>query len=661
MSIILHSLFFTDLFIFLFKTVVDFLNKYFPKVPGKVFLPYYSSYVQPEYEILVYLILLIVFIGLIWFYFKLKKYFFVENIYLKILFFLLLLIFFFKNIGSYPMLELLTNGTNFLFFYLYIIVVLILILSGLSQFVWKKTSAYKLLFLVVAVLIALFTFLPKLPIYFHDYSFIFGPIIEIANGKTIYTQITSQYGFFSVLLLGYLKRIGLFNLAYLPVIIWLLYIIQYFLSFYLILKISDSIILALMTLFSLLTVNYFSLMHAPTVIPQIGPFRWLPLVLSIFFLYLFKDFKSKKFIFLAACLSFFSVDTGIYLILAYFLTLFISFIHQEINLETIVKVVSYLFLSLLSIFLLINVVNIVLGYQFINPFFVLESIRTYSMLGFAMLAIPSQTYFWIIILLYFLVIIYYFSASKINFLDNLLVYSSQIMAMSSIYYVGRSDPHNLFHIALFFILNLGILLSVIFKKLPSQFKKLSLLLFFIFLIVYPSFARAQSVARNIEIQVKRWSLKDLFKPEMETILANYSDDVALINNYLPEKETVILSVDDAYLFDLTKKNNLMDIDPQVNIVTKGELDFALKTVFKKCPKNIVADCRIFNQCEDYYSLNSLHYPIPAGIAFEKNYLTERLNLIEKKCFLNYLPKVCSKHLCILEAQSNLSFFEIKKN
>lgn len=666
MNTLLFSLFFTDLFIFLFKILNNFLNTNFPKSPEEVFLPYYSSYVQPEYEIQVYLLLLIFFIALIWFYCELKKFFikqplqfFIKNIYLKIFFIIPLMVFFFINIGDYPRRELLEDKANFLIVYLLVIAILILILSYLFRLIKDKNKiVYKLLLLLIAIIIAISTFLPRFPIFFHDYSFIIGPILEIAHGKTIFTQITSQYGFLSILILGYLKRFGLFDIVFLPVIIWFLYIVEYFICFYLIFKISRSVALTLSTLFSILTINYFSLMHPPTVLPQTGPFRWLPLVLSIFFLFLLKDFKSKKFVVILSFLSFFAVDSGIYLILAYLLTIFISFIHRQIRLNTIVKLIGYLLLSTIGIFLLINIVNILFGYQFINPFFIFESIRTYSMLGFAMLAIPSQTYFWIVILLYFLAIIYHLSLLKVNFLDDLLLFSSQIMILSSIYYVGRSDPHNLFHISIFFILNLSILLSVIGKKLPSWFSKFSLLLFFIFLIVYPSFARAQSVARNIEIQIDRWSMRNLFEPEMKQITQKYyQDDAFLINKYLDEKEIVILSPDDAYLFYLTKKKNLLDINPQVSIVTKEELNFALKTVFYKCPKNLVADCRIFKQCTDYYTLNTMHFPSLAENEFEKNYLTERLNLIEKKCFLNYLPKLCSKHLCILEAQTNFSLLK----
>ena len=159
----------------------------------------------------------------------------------------------------------------------------------------------------------------------HDFSYFLGPIYEIAHGKTLFTNTSSQYGFISILLLEFLHKIHVFNPFYLPIFTWILYVVQYFLSFWIIYKASRSVVIGLLGLFSIITVNYFSLFHLPNSYPQIGPIRWLPLIISLYLLQKYKNIDNFNLIFFLSLLSLWNIEAGIVLFLTFVSTFFIFY------------------------------------------------------------------------------------------------------------------------------------------------------------------------------------------------------------------------------------------------------------------------------------------------------------------------------------------------
>lgn len=639
------SLLVVDFFIGFYYFSLEFLNRNFPlTVKVNFLIKEQVPYIKPEYDISLYLISLILLIFFLWGYTKLSRMVFFHNLNQKKIItvakFILILplgLYFIDKLGVYPMSE--TQTTNSRYFIPYLSgSTLLIIFFTILFFLIKTKKILKLTYLLLIVLmIGFLTFIAKFPIFYQDYSFFSGPILEIAHGKTIFNQIGSQYGFSFVLLLGYLAKFSLFDIAYLPMLVWFLYILQYFLCFYLILKISDSIILALMSLFSLLTINFFSLMVFGTVLPQTGPVRWLSLVLSLYLLYHFKDLRSKKFILSLVLLGSLIVDSGIYLVIAYSLTLVIVWLKQKITLVQICKSFAWLFIYSAGVYLIINLVNLSLGYQFINLLPALTKIKQYSQLGLLMMPIPNKSYIWLVVAMFILSLIYYLKQSRPSLDDNLLLYSSTLSALSLIYYLGRSHPHNLFNISLFFILNVSIFISVcIKKKSASWLKPAVLVIFYLFFILIPAYARKQAISDNINQQIDRLSQKDIFVPDMKLVLSKYNQEVELINHYIPEKNALIIFIEDTYLFYLTKKGNLMDINPQMMISSQEESDFALNNVYKICPKRIAVDCKLFNRCGTPQTL-------------EEKVFAQRLSLIETKCQLKYSPLICTYQLCIGEA------------
>lgn len=651
---------FTDIFISLFNWAIRFLNSNHFPVNIATDLLYSDKTLKPKFEIQIYVLLIFLSTLSMMIFHKINKKKHIKNdsklsllsTIIKGLITLLLLVFFINQIGDYPLLQNIPENSKFIYVYLSIILMLISIFS-FTYFFWKKHPFFlKLFFLSIILLIARLTFISKLPIYFHDFSFFLGPIIQIAKGKTLFTQIFSRYSFLGVLILGYLDKFSLFNPVYFPLLIWLLYVIQYFVCFYLILKISDSVVLALVTLFSILTVNFYSLMHFPTLVPEIGPVRWLPLILSIYFLYQFQSFQSKKFIFILALLSFFTIDSGIFLILAYSVSLGILFLNNQLTIKKTITLFSWLLLSLIMIFVAINIINLLLGYRLLNLLPVFQGLKSLASSYLLMKPIGDQSHFWLIVLVYLASLNQFFKKHKSTLVDTMLLFSTNLTAITAIYFVGESHPHNLLNISMFMIINVGFLMATIIKNSQSGNLRLGLLLIYLLLfIVYPALSRSVSIEDNITNQLVRMKLAPPFEPEVVSILHSYDREVNLINSNLGQKEILLLSPDDAYLYYLLKdKTSLIDTIPQQVLISKNEEKKAFKRVFTVCPKKIVVDCRILGKCEEFITLNSAHYPVEQSFTLEKNFSISILKTIENKCRLNYQPTICTQKLCVAVAK-----------
>jgi len=648
MLIIIESLFFTNLWVLLYNFLLSFLNTKFPPQPVAGFLTFGS--VPEPYEIPLYLVLTAIIIFTIFFLHP-----FIKDVLKKLttpyrLFFLIFfgLILFF-SLGEYPMRNALypyfvqddlaiVYGYSFLFF---IVTFFITFQTAFVEYFLKIKIRF--LFLGLAFLIIVFFVLePRFPITWHDYAYFLGPVWEIASGKTIYTQIQSQYGFLSVILFGLIQKFKVFNFINLASVVFILYIVQYFLSFYLILSLSQSITLSILSLFSILTLNYFSIYHLPASIPQVGPMRWLPIILLIFAFNKIKKINSPLFIFLVALASFWQIDIGIAILLSYGACLFFFFMVKKLNFKELITSYLLLIIGLISIFALINLVQIVLGYKIIDIFGSFAKIKEYSRGGFGMIPMESRTYFWLLLLLYFFSFILFISDSQ-SFINQLLLLISNLSFFAGVYYVGRSHPHNLFNLSILFLLSFFIFISKLFSSGKSS-KLLKFYLFvviFLFLVAIPINNRRDDVARLIKYKLRGYQQGQIFNSQINELLnKQYKQEIKLINNnFKADSQIIILSSDDTYLFYLTEKNNLLDINPISGVISKDDLNFALKRAIKMCPRKIVVDCRAFAKCSDYKTLN--HAQINPQLFIDR---------ISTNCRLNYRPVECTKKLCIAVSQ-----------
>lgn len=652
---LIEVLLLTNFWVFIYNHLLSFLNSKFPPLGINNFI---LPGAAPEpFEIPLYLGLTISVIIFLYFIHKKNGSLFefldriketaVFNIILFFIFGWLLLIFY-NSLGGYPMgkdLFPLVAGeidlTNRIYLLSYLAIsALIIFESNWLIYLINKKHFFLIFNIILIGLIGLLTFRANFPISWHDYPYIFGPAFEIAHGKTIYTQVQSQYGFLSIIFLAVLDKLSLLNLVFLPIFIWFLGILQYFFCFYIIYNLSRSFALAFIGLFSILTVNYYSLCCNVT-FPQIGAFRWLPIVFLVFLFYKIKKIDSYWLIFILSLVSFWIIDVGMAVLLAYSFTLLIMALVRIISFKRLIKTYFLLVSTIVGIFLFIDLVNVVFGYQLINALSIFTKIQEYSRAGFGMLPMTTKTYFWLMILVYVASLVYFFQQKQRHLEDQLLLFSANLALFASVYFVGRSHPLNLFTISIFFLMTFFILISRlftddIFKKSFFLRQALVIILFFVFVAV-PAYARKEMLTVNLKEEVtKIMANNQIFNSGAEAYLTSfYGQEKNLIDKYLPDQRIFILSSDDTYLLYLTGKSSLLKINPLTSMISKTDIDFGLQDLSRICPVRIAVDCQIYDRCQPYSKLNLLQYPY-----------TIVLDRLEKECHSKYQPTICTDKICI---------------
>lgn len=656
----LVSLFLTNLWIIIYLSSIDYF--FFAYRPIIKEIIYGNPLPNPEpYEISLYIIFSLMFVFAFWLFFRFiakyfttiqfpKRYVFMFFIgrCLVLLWLLSLLV---SRLGSYPLAgdqgyfslagyispysPLSNNSIYWLIFGLYLIFALLITLeTKLLQFFFRNRSIYyAIIYATMAIIIALITFEARFSIPAVDSAFFFGPVWEISHGKTIITDVPSWYGFLSVLFFVLVYKLTHVNYLYLPLFIWFLYVVEYIIIFYLILKVGKSIPLALLGLFSVLTVNYFSLFRNP----QTGPFRWAPLFIALYLFFRFKRIDSKRLLISIAVLTLWNIDAGIALLAAYIFTTVIFGLTNKISWQKVFFTGIFLFTSLVTLFAFIDLIQLLSGGKIIDllGFFLPLQEAT---LGRLMRPMETNTFFWLILLLYFSSIIYFFR----NIKNELILFSANLMLFVGNYYVGRSIPHNIINISPFIVLTFFLLVASIYHHLNSpQRRAIGLATIFFLMIVYPGFKRKEYLANEIIHKYERFKEGKIFSLEMDQIVEEkYSQDARLIRQNLKDDAIIIVSTDDTYLFYLTGKKNRLNINPAIFINTKNEMDISLKNIDpnSSCPKKIAVDCQVYKKCPPY---NSITRGWP-------NILPILLNSIETKCQLKYVPITCTDKLCIAQ-------------
>ncbi|OGK22179.1 hypothetical protein A2866_03410 [Candidatus Roizmanbacteria bacterium RIFCSPHIGHO2_01_FULL_39_8] len=634
------ALFFTNLWIILYTNLNKYLYFLFP--PKITVMFYQAGLGNPEpFEISLYIVLSLLFVGLVRIFYQ----FHIKSRLIRVLLFIFLSVLFLGKLGNFPLAgqsdPYFLNPDRYLYyiaFILYCITVscLIIELSLLYRLFSRKRTLQSVVFFIILLVLAFFTFNPFFQISHIDAALFYGPVYEIASGKTIFSQIPSQYGFLSILFFTLFYKFSLIPFAYLPVFIWVCYITVYFICFYLIYRVSKSISFSLIGLFSIVTVNYFSATYGP----QASPIRWLPLFLLLMLFYKLKKIDSRIILTVTPFLMFWNIDAGIALIFGYCLTLFLLFLLKQIKTNQLIFSAVFLGMSTLVILGTVQIVHIVLGLQPIDFFKLYYSIKKNAVVGMLMIPIQTQTYFWLFILIYFVSIVYVFM-NRLKNQHELLLLSANLSLFASIYFVGRSMPHELITVSLFILFTLFLLIGISYSEIQLPKMRLLILVFmFIFFIIFPAFQRKEFITEKLIDKYKRVLTNNIFLSEIDTTLhEKYKNEVVLIKKSIKENEIVILSPDDTYLFYLVDKKNLLDANPVFgSIDIQSEIGPAIKRVGKVCPAQLVIDCSIVKRCPKYESFSR-------GSPAVFPYLLEE---IEKKCNTSYEPILCSDQLCIVK-------------
>lgn len=673
-NLVINALFLTNLWIILYTKLNDYLYFRFP--PHQIEIFFRQGLGNPEpFEIPLYILLTLTITALIWLYYRFVK----KNVghippILKYIVLLLLFVLFVSKLNSFPYagdiapyILRLDKISYFLGFLIYIGVIFLITLefTFIKKFFANKKWINFLLFVLLFFIIAMITFEPHFAISIPDASLFYGPAYEIASGKTIFTQVPSQYGFLSILLFAFIYKITHLSFIYLPVIIWLMLIIEYFLCFYLILKTSKSIFFSLMGLFSILTVNFIS----ATAGPQAGALRWLPLFLLLFLFYKFKKIDSKPLLFLVPILGMWNIDSGIALIFGYILTLFFLLVLlPKIKIKRFISALIFFIFFTALVAIIIQSIHLFLGLQAVDFSQLYSTINKNAILAILMVPIPDKTYFWLVILIYFASIIFFFKKMQENIPDlrdlggpsrlnrdgreptgvanrgidlAILIFSANLMFFASIYYVGRSMPGELFTISIFVLVTFFLLTGIYLKEINSPLQRnVILVLIFIITICYPCYLRKEYIADKLLNKISRLSHGHIFSSQLDRkVQSFYKDEVLIFKKNIPESQILILSSDDTYLLYLFNKKNLLDVNPIWGTVgTKNEIDKSIQKISANCPKKILADCSIAGRCHQYKTLTS----------GDSGAFPLLLTAIEKKCQVKYTPTICTNKLCLTE-------------
>ncbi len=652
---VIEILLITNLWILFYKVIlVNLRLNFVPKASDQFLMP--LDFPKP-FDIPLYIVLSVFFVMLIYIihrylsvnstetFTKIKK----SHVIVKLLLLIFLISLFINNIGEYPLFKSQYSFTpqfeaQTYSYFLIISSVILFLFSGiiilLRKILIAKPVVFDSIFFVVIILvIAFFTLEARFPASWNSYSFFYGPVWEIVHGKTIFTRTVSQYGFGSILSLAVFYKLGLHSLDLLPVINWIFFILQYFLLFFILYKISRSIAFAVAGLLSI----FAFLFSMPALLPNYS-FRWLPIVMAIFFLYKLKNADSKIFIFLLSILSFFTVDAGLYLILAYTFSLFLLVLKKVITLKKAVIAILTFALFLLSIFLFFNLIHLLFGYKAIGIVQIFTRLGTFAKGGLILSPMTTVSYFWFVPLIFFSSLILFFRNQLPKQSVALIVFTACLTFFVGLYYVGNSKTEYLYYISLFILFNIYLVSVSYFIKITGQRSKILLLSFMTFvLVIFPLGLRKEAIADNLLTKINSFRISKLFKAYVyDTINVKLAEDASLINKHLKQKKVLIIQNDDTYLFYLTKKENLLNINPIGAIVTKKELDFATVEAVKTCPQAIAVDCFYLNKCSTKHFDKMLN----ASWTWVDKFVLDK---IETSCRIKYLPKVCSENLCIAEA------------
>ena len=363
---------------------------------------------------------------------------------------------------------------------------------------------------------------------------------------------------------------------------------------------------------------------------------------TLFLFFRYKKIDAKPMIFFIALSSYWILDTGLYLIMAYFLTLFFLVISKTVEIKKAVKAGVWLFVYLIVILLVLNIVHLFFGYKNLNLLLAFSKIQQYSRSGFNMIRIFPKTYFWFLSLFYFASLIYFFKKNKHDFFDQLVLFAANLSFFGGVYFVGRSHPHTLFWIAPLALFNFFLLAIPKYTQSRSDKNKLflSIVLFLIF-IVFPIYNRKEVLMEKVIASYKRIATGSMFYTELDPYLKKkYGQEKKLIEEELSGPRIVILHADDTYLLYLTGKQSLILANPQYWIIMKEDIDFALQEANRECPRKIAIDCRFVGKCSENWLFTGVTQLVQPYI----------LDELQNKCHTVYEPTVCTNQLCIAEAR-----------
>ena len=162
------------------------------------------------------------------------------------------------------------------------------ILSTKFPHAQRRSQAAWIIYILVAIILIGLIYRPNLYFDRHHYNFFLAPVNDVMNGRILFVNSTSQYGFGSVYFITLFFRLFHMPIFYtgLSALICLLYILYYLVITLVLHKTTDHLILSLMGLaaivyFNYLSVNWPSMLRIPAQSPLRYGFSYLILLLAL--------------------------------------------------------------------------------------------------------------------------------------------------------------------------------------------------------------------------------------------------------------------------------------------------------------------------------------------------------------------------------------------
>ena len=484
---------------------------------------------------------------------------------------------------------------------------------------------------------------------FH-YSWILGPVFSSMHGHEFLSEISSQYGYFSAVLIKYFSLI--FNTD--PSLSIVILIIFFFLIFFFLFmkKISSLIkypyvILTLFLCLSLFGLVGVSNLSGGMFIPSSSVYRFLPSILTIYFLteilnnnkyFYLNCFLFFCFLIISICWSFESAFFVVFPLLssicvASVYLIYSNFIKKEkitsflVNKKIYIIFLVLFILSIAAITLVFIGKDITFFYEYVKDFKGLK--------GLGLLNNSVSLLFGFLLFLNFLILRDSTNDNKNNYFFYNFLWFALLISFSS-YYIVRSHPNNAFSLFPFFIFFTCCL--KVNSNSVQTFRE-TFLKVFIFCVITSSI---YSIFINKNIFFENLRTNNFIKTPIYKY-HNYIPSRNIEQKIIDYKNIPLTIISGSTIHKPNKKFNSngfgLPILPleQFNILSLSKKELIMKRIFKKNKQHLILcifDCDFYNDDKDRKSWESIFISKNLNLnklsENKKNNFIEKLYLLETK-------------------------------
>ena len=354
---------------------------------------------------------------------------------------------------------------------------------------------------------------PSLTFDAHHENFYLGPVNRILHGGTMLVDTYSQYGVLIIYFLTLVFKSRILPLTYqgLALLIAALYIGQYLIVYFLLVRLLKNRLYAIFFVILALLLGFFGTLGIAQAYPSIGPLRFGLVYVLFTVIFLRRRFSAFNHMglwieYALVGLAFlWSFETFIYLSFPYLgICLYESFsesIPLRSSIRRFLSRLGWFFLSIATANLIFALATYARAETWPNWSIYLDFIKTYSSLGgFGDLPIDTWSPWIFSIIIYFTSLMifafrYFYLKTRGNSTEEVLVLGLTLFGIAQYtYYLGRSHPNSLFHIAIPAILVLGYWFIKFQKKIefPLSLRTAGKIVFFsaavlVILGIWPTF------------------------------------------------------------------------------------------------------------------------------------------------------------------------------